>query len=184
MMLILQSGAQEPVALADAASMAVDIGPGQILQIMVGTPGSCANLGVARPASSLMVNLLGGSLIDHAVNLDMQCGTPSVLIFTPVDAPASSSASTQIPTPPLGGCTWSQTDGCTYLASTDGGTGSVTVVGGQWFGNVPPATTFSCTPASSTTSNDETCTFTEPPSSSGTVTIIASKVSSGSATAH
>jgi Protein of unknown function (DUF4232) len=83
--LTLESGAQESVALGDAASMAVDIGPGQILQIMVGTPGNCATPGIRHAASSLTVLLPGGSLIDHAVNLDTECGTPSVLIFTAVN---------------------------------------------------------------------------------------------------
>jgi Protein of unknown function (DUF4232) len=182
--LTMQSGAQALVALGDASSMAVDVAPGQILHIMVGAPGSCANPGVAQPASSISVNLPGGSVTDQSVNLDLECGTPTVLIFAAVDAPAATSPSSPSPIPSVGGCTWSQTDGCTYLSSTNGSTGSVTVVGGQWFGNVPPATAFSCTPVSSTTSNQETCTYTEPPSSTGTVTIIASKVSSGSATTN
>ena len=84
MTLTLQSGAQEPVGLGDSASMAVDIGPGQILQIMVGSPGNCATPNTRQEASSLTVLLPGGSLTDHTVKLDTACGFPSVLIFTAV----------------------------------------------------------------------------------------------------
>jgi Protein of unknown function (DUF4232) len=90
MTLTLQSGAQEPVTLGDASIYeAVDVGPGQILHIMVGSPGNCANPSTSPPASSLTVDLPGGRVIDNGVNLYVRCGAPSVLIFTPVDPPAS-----------------------------------------------------------------------------------------------
>jgi hypothetical protein len=88
MTITLQSGVQEQVALGDISTFAgVDVGPGQILHIMIGSPGDCANPSTALPASSLTVNLPGGSLTDKRVNLDVRCGVPTVLIFTPVDPP-------------------------------------------------------------------------------------------------
>jgi hypothetical protein len=182
MTLSLQAGAPVPVSLGDAASEGVDVGPGQILHIMIGVPGPCSNPTASQPASSITVSLPEGSLVDKGVSLNLECGPPNVLIFTPVDPPSSTPEGIPTPTASVGSCTWSQSDGCTYLSSPDGGTGSVTVIGGQWFGNVPPATAYSCTPGSSTTPNEETCTFTEPASSSGAVTIVASRGSAGTAT--
>lgn len=89
MTITLQSGVQEQVAVGNISTyVGVDVGPGQILHIMIGSPGYCANPSNALPASSLTVNLPGGSLTDKRVNLDVRCGVPTVLIFTPVDPPA------------------------------------------------------------------------------------------------
>jgi hypothetical protein len=90
MTLTLQSGVQEQVALGDASIYeGVEVAPGQILHIMVGSPGYCANPSTSPPASGLTVDLPGGRVIDNGVNLYVRCGAPSVLVFTPVDPPAS-----------------------------------------------------------------------------------------------
>lgn len=90
MTLTLQSGAQEQVALGDASIYeGIDVGPGQILHIMVGSPGYCTNPTTSSPASSLTVDLPGGRITDNGVNLYVRCGAPSVLIFTPVDPPST-----------------------------------------------------------------------------------------------
>src|ERR1700674_3968352 len=61
--LTLQSGAHEHIALGDPATYeGVDVGPGQILHIMIGSPGSYANPRTPLPATSLTADLPGGSL--------------------------------------------------------------------------------------------------------------------------
>ena len=90
MTLMLRSGAHEHVALGNPAIYeGVLVGRGQLLHVMVGSPGSCANPNASLPAASLTVDLPGGSLVDNRLNLDVVCGAPRVLIFTPVDPPAS-----------------------------------------------------------------------------------------------
>jgi len=184
MTLTLESGSHESVSLGAAASEVVDIGPGQLLRIMIGSPGSCPGSGGPKLASGLSAGLPGGSLTDTAISLDVECGVPSVVIFTAFDAPLAVPPSAA-PTPPASGnCSWERSDGCTYAPSTNNGaaevTGTVTVIGGAWLGNVPAAVTFSCTQVSSSP-NEQACTFVEPPLASGNVTVIASKGSSGSA---
>ena len=90
MTLTLESGAHEHISLGDPAIYeGVDIGSGQILHIMIGSPGSCTNPRTPPPAASLTVDLPGGSVVDNRLNLNVLCGAPRVLIFTPVDPPAS-----------------------------------------------------------------------------------------------
>ena len=90
MTLTLEFGRHEHIALGDPAIYeGVDVGSGQILHIMIGSPGSCANPSTSPPAASLTVDLPGGSVVDNRLDLNVLCGAPRVLIFTPVDPPAS-----------------------------------------------------------------------------------------------
>lgn len=90
MTLTLESGAHEHIALGDPAIYeSVDVGSSQILHIMIGSPGSCANPSTSPPAATLTVDLPGGSLVDNRLDLNVLCGAPRVLIFTPVDPPVS-----------------------------------------------------------------------------------------------
>ena len=89
MTLTLQSGAHEQVAPGDPATYdGIDVGPGQIIHIVIGTPGYCANPSTTLRAASLTVDLPGGDLVDNRLNSYSVCGVPGVLIFTPVDPTA------------------------------------------------------------------------------------------------
>lgn len=95
MTVTLQSGAAEQVMLGNPAPYhGVTVGPGQILHVMIGTSAFCSNPSTPQAASSLTVDLPGGSLVDNGAMLNLECGAPNVLIFTPVDTPASTPVST------------------------------------------------------------------------------------------
>lgn len=87
----LLSGAEEQVTLGSAAVESLDVGADQVLQVMIGSPGSCTNISPPKPASTLVMRLPGETPIVSAIRLDVQCGAPIVLIFGSFNPPASPS---------------------------------------------------------------------------------------------
>lgn len=92
MQLALESGAAESVSLGQWATHSVAFQPSQGVMLVFGSPSTCATIGSAQPASSLQLTFAaGGTITVSGLELDVQCGSPTLLVFAPTSAlPASS----------------------------------------------------------------------------------------------
>ena len=81
--LLFDDGSQQAAALGQFATSRVDLAPGESALVLVGTPGTCAGADPSRSrvARRLALGLTGGgSMHAQGVDLDVQCGQPSVLL--------------------------------------------------------------------------------------------------------
>ena len=86
MTVALASGAHQSVSAGGFGSTRLDAQPAQQLHLTIGTPATCSTFGTPQPASSLSVSLPGGGAITvNDLNLDVQCGAPTVLLFDVID---------------------------------------------------------------------------------------------------
>ncbi len=91
----LASGDRVAVSPAGFAAQRVDLQPDQTVQIMFGSPIQCPHANPQKPlvAQSVQVTFsTGGSLTVSGLQLDVQCGSPTVLLFEAIaiSTPASS----------------------------------------------------------------------------------------------
>jgi hypothetical protein len=90
MSLRLTDGSLESASLGQFSSQRVDAQPGQAVLLIIGTPGTCPNVGTRQPVSSMTLTIPGGGEVAvSGLNLDVECGTPTVLIFQALAAPVS-----------------------------------------------------------------------------------------------
>ncbi len=92
----LASGDHMAVSPGEFAAQRVDLQPNQTVQIMFGSPGYCSTFNPQAPllAQSVQVTFsTGESMTVNGLQLDVQCGAPTVLLFVAVAStmPVSSS---------------------------------------------------------------------------------------------
>lgn len=89
--LLFDDGSQESTDPGRFATSRADVQPGQSVEVLLGTPGTCAGAGPARSRVATRLRLqpaAGGSVDVPGIQLDVQCGPSSVVLFEVGDAPA------------------------------------------------------------------------------------------------
>ena len=82
MVMYLDAGGQIPVASGSFGKTGVDLAASQTVITIIGTPGTCADVGHPQVGSRLKLNLPSGDVVSaDGTWVNVECGEPTVLLF-------------------------------------------------------------------------------------------------------
>jgi len=87
---MLDAGGQRALTTAGTAAHRIDLAPGQVVRVLVGTAATCAGAGHPNVASSLHLALDTGETASvSGVWVNAECGSPQTILFDAGAAPAA-----------------------------------------------------------------------------------------------